>query len=160
VTATSARGTSAASPPSAAVTPAAAADTWFHPLTPVRILDSRAASHVGPFSTPWGAGTTRDLVVAGAAGVPSGADAVALNVTATGTTEASFLKVWPKGAPRPAASATNWAAGQTIANAVTVAVGADGSVSAFTAKGSADVIVDIVGWYNDDAGAGYTPLTP
>ncbi len=160
VTATSAKGSSPASPPSAPVTPRATADTWFHPLTPVRVLDSRAASHVGPFTTPWGAGATRDVVVAGTAGVPSGADAVVLNVTTTGTTDPSYLKVWPKGAPRPATSATNWTAGQTIANAVTVAVGADGSVSAFNAKGSADVIVDVVGWFDGDAGAGYTPLTP
>ncbi|MFN8037901.1 MAG: FG-GAP-like repeat-containing protein [Acidimicrobiales bacterium] len=135
----------------------------FHPLAaPTRILDSRPApEQVGPFATPWGPGTTREVQVAGVGGVPADATAVTLNVTVTGTSAASFLTVWPTGTPRPTASNLNWAAGQTIANAVTVKVGAGGAVSVFNPSGSTQVIVDVVGWYDrSGTGAGYTALTP
>ncbi|MEZ5143192.1 MAG: carboxypeptidase regulatory-like domain-containing protein [Acidimicrobiales bacterium] len=135
----------------------------FHPLAaPTRILDSRPPpEQVGPYATPWGPGTTREVTVAGTGGVPADATAVTLNVTVTGTTAPSFLTVWPTGSPRPTASNLNWVAGQTIANAVTVKVGAGGTVSVFNPSGATDVVVDVVGWYDRSGnGAGYTALTP
>ncbi|MEZ5143199.1 MAG: hypothetical protein R2726_11875 [Acidimicrobiales bacterium] len=122
----------------------------FHPLpTPTRVLDSRPPpEQVGPYATPWGAGTVRDVQVAGVGGVPASATAVAMNVTVTGTTAPSFLTVWPSGTPRPTASSLNWSAGQTIANAVTVKGGAGGTVSVFNPTGSAHVVIDVVGWYD------------
>jgi len=136
-------------------------DHRFHPLAPVRILDSRPATSVGAFSTPWAAGTARDVVVAGAAGVPAGAGAVVLNVMATGTRSASFLKVWPTGAPKPATSSLNWVPDQTVANSVTATVGAGCSVTVANSSGTVDVVVDVVGYYDDGpGGAGYTPHSP
>jgi Tol biopolymer transport system component len=133
----------------------------FTPLDPVRILDSRPLPYqVGPYSTPWQAGTTRDVQVAGVGGVPAGAEAVVLNVTVTGTTASSYLSVWPKGQARPTVSSLNWQAGWTIPNAVTVKVGAEGKVSIFNNRGQADVIVDVVGYYLTGVGAGLTPLDP
>ena len=164
VNATNSVGTGPASAASGAVTPSVPPDDLFHPLDPTRILDSRPATHVGPFTTPWGAGTVRHVQVAGLAGVPAGADAVTLNVTVTDATAGSYMTVWPKGETRPTASNLNWSAGQTIANAVTVKVGADDSVSVYSIAGSVDVIVDVVGYYEDSAalsgGAGFTPLSP
>ena len=133
----------------------------YTPLDPARILDSRPAPNsVGPFATPWGAGTTRQVTVTGAAGVPANADAVVLNATVTGTTAAGFLTIWPNGQPQPVASSLNWAPGQTIPNAVTVKVGAGGQVSVFNASGDANVIFDVVGYFAAGTGHLFHPLNP
>ncbi len=159
VAATNVQGTGPASGPSSSVAPTV--PVLFHPLTPTRILDPRPAGpQVGPYGTPWTAGQTRDVSVAGLAGIPAGADSVVLNVTVTGTTAAGYLTVWPAGEARPLASSLNWAPNQTVANAVTVRVGAGGKVSVLNPGGSANVIVDAVGWYDTAGGDGFTPLTP
>ncbi|WP_208027901.1 hypothetical protein [Rhabdothermincola sediminis] len=136
-------------------------DVWFNAMSPVRILDSRPSGpQVGPYGSPWGAGTTRDVTVAGVGGVPPDADAVVLNVTVTSTTQNSFLTIWPKGADRPTASSLNWQAGWTVPNAVTVKVGTGGKVSVFNNRGNVDVIFDVVGYYRTAPAAGFTSLTP
>ncbi len=127
---------------------------------PVRILDSRASSQVGPYSSPWTTQLIRDVTVAGANGVPANATAVALNVTATGTTASSHLRIFPKGSALPTASSLNWQAGWTIPNAVTVKVGTGGQVSVYNNSGRADVVIDVVGYFVDGAGASFHPLVP
>ncbi|MGD9999705.1 MAG: DUF1501 domain-containing protein, partial [Ilumatobacteraceae bacterium] len=69
------------------------------PMTPVRLLDSRDGT--GGVIGPLGQGETVTVQVAGTNGVAVDATAVALNVTATGPTEGSYLTVWPSGQPRP-----------------------------------------------------------
>ncbi|MFN8040837.1 MAG: TNT domain-containing protein [Acidimicrobiales bacterium] len=135
----------------------------FHPLDPTRIIDSRPGG-VGPFTTPWGPGQTRDITVAGNAGVPANAEAVILNVTVTDTTAPSFLSVWPAGSTQPNVSSLNWVKGQTIANSVTTKLALApnaGKLSIFNASGTADVIVDVAGYYvADHTAEGFTPLPP
>jgi hypothetical protein len=89
----------------------------------------------------------RDVQVAGAGGIPSGAAAALLNVTATATTAASYLTVWPAGQAAPLASSLNWAPGATIANSVTTKLSATGRISIKNAAGNVDVIADTAGWY-------------
>ncbi len=142
----------------------------YHPVAPKRILESRnIVGNTGGYTTPWGAGTVRSLDVTNtnSSGVPdTGVSAVVLNVTVTNTTQASFLTVFPNGDPVPIASNLNWPAGTTIANLVTVKVGTGGMVNFFNQNGNVDVIADVVGWYDADAGAHtaggtlYTPTTP
>ena len=69
--------------------------------------------------------------------------------------------MWPTGAARPVASNLNYVAGVTQANQVTVKVGAGGAVSLF-AQNSADLVVDIMGWYAGGAptAGGFVPLDP
>ena len=136
---------------------------WFTPLSPARIQDSRPAGpKVGPYATPWGTGTARTVQATGVGGVPSGARAVTLNVTVTNASASSYLTLWPTGQSRPLASNLNWTPGRTVANAVTVKVGSAGKVSVFNAAGNVDVIIDVVGYYDEDAGegAGFTSLSP
>jgi hypothetical protein len=130
------------------------------PVGPARILDSRAGSQVGPYATPWAASTTRDVLVAGIEGVPAGARAVVLNVTVTGTTGSSYLSVWPKGQARPIVSSLNWQSGWTIANSVTVKVGTGGMVRMFNRAGSAQVVVDVVGYFEQGGGHPFHPVDP
>ena len=112
----------------------------YHALTPKRILDTRT-------SHPLANQETRRLQVGGSGGIPtSGVSAVTLNVTATDTTAASYLTLYPTGAPQPTASNLNWAAGHTVANLVEVALNPDGAINLFNAAGAADVVVDVQGW--------------
>jgi hypothetical protein len=132
----------------------------FTPLDPVRILDSRPSSQEGPYSTPWVTQLDRPVKVAGVGDVPADAEAVVLNVTATGTTASSHLRIYPTGEQLPTVSNLNWQPGWTIPNAVTVKVGTDGNISVYNNNGSADVIIDVVGYYKPNTGAGFTSLDP
>jgi YVTN family beta-propeller protein len=119
-----------------AVLPGAAAR--YVAVAPARLLDTRAVS------APADGSTTR-LVVAGRAGVPATATAVALNVTATETTAPGFVTVWPAGLPRPEASNLNVEhVGQTIPNLVIVPVGEGGAVDVFT-QAATHLVVDVIG---------------
>lgn len=134
--------------------------SFFTPIAPVRLVDSRPASQVGPYATPWAVNATRDITVDGSGTpVPAGAAAVVLNVTVTDTTSSGFLTLWPTGRPRPMASSLNWAPGQTIPNQVTAKVGANGKVSVFT-SGAADIVVDVVGYYGPGSVDGFASVAP
>lgn len=128
-------------------------------LDPVRFVDTRE----GLGAPRWqlagqGVFTTQ---IGGLHGVPKGITAVALNVTVTNPRQLGHLSVFPAGGPVPTASNLNFAAGQTIANAVIVPVSADGDISVFNgAWGPTDVVVDVVGYYSKDSRAAFVPFTP
>ncbi|MFN8040050.1 MAG: fibronectin type III domain-containing protein [Acidimicrobiales bacterium] len=133
----------------------------FTAQAPSRILDSRPPpEQVGPYSTPWGPGTDREVAVAGVAGIPADADAVVLNATVTGTTAESFLSIYPSGAARPTASNLNWKPGTTIPNAVTVKLGTAGKIRAFNNSGTTNVILDVVGYFSAGSGDPFHPINP
>jgi hypothetical protein len=120
------------------------------PLPPARLLDSRDGTGVGE-AGPLEASASLELVVTGRGGVPAGdVDAVALNITVTEPTSASYVTVWPTGAPRPTASSLNMQPGQTAANLVFAKVGAFGTVSIFNAYGATHIVADVVGWSSSD----------
>ena len=119
----------------------------FHPLDPARIQDSRFGMQVGPYGSPWTDGETRPVHATGTGSVPADADSVVINATATNTTAASFLTVYPTGSSRSLTSSLNWAAGVTIANAMTAKVGTGGNLDVFNAGGSVDVVMDVAGYY-------------
>ena len=114
----------------------------FTPVTPKRILDSRFGI---AFSSPWGPATARSITItAFSSGVPAGASAVVMNVTATNPTAATFVTVYPTD-PRPdPASNLNVAAGQTVPNTVMVPVGPSNTVKLYNNTGNVDLIADVV----------------
>lgn len=121
------------------------------PLVPARLLDTRAgqATVDGLFNGTGAlaAGGELDLAVAGRGKVPAaGADAVVLNVTATGSGGPGFVTAWPAGAARPLASNLNLTAGTTVANLVVAKLGSGGKVALYSAN-STDLIADVVGWF-------------
>jgi hypothetical protein len=123
----------------------------YQPLSPARILDTRDGTGGVP-RRPVGPGATLNIAVLGHGGVPpSGADAVVLNVTVTNTTAPGYLTLYPAGSSWPGTSNLNWTAGATLANLVTVSVGANGMVSVFNGGGQTDVVVDVEGWYGPSA---------
>lgn len=112
----------------------------FNPVTPERVLDTREEGG----AIPGGGSVVVDVAGAGY----EGAGAVVLNVTVTKGQGPGHITVFPTGGQVPTASNLNFVANQTIANAVTVAVGEDGTVT--LRNGSAQpvqVIADVAGYY-------------
>lgn len=107
---------------------------------------------------PLAAGQVLEVQVAGGStGVPADAEAVSLNVTVTQPSAPGWLTLYPCGAAVPATSNLNFAAGQTVANAVLVGVGNGGTVCLRTSV-PAHVIVDGSGFF--PAGSPYQPQAP
>jgi hypothetical protein len=69
------------------------------------------------------------------------------NATVTNTTAPSYLTVFPDGTARPNASDLNWVCGLTVPNLVVVKLGPTGAADAYNNAGSADVVMDIQGYY-------------
>jgi hypothetical protein len=135
----------------------------FVPVVPARITDTRPGSGQANAGSTLAAGTTLNVQVSGAGGIPfPGVQAVVLNVTAVDQTANGFFTVFPTGTALPVASNLNWAPGQTVPNRVIVPVGTGGKVSVYNGLGSADAIVDVNGYFTDGtaAGASFTPLFP
>lgn len=115
------------------------------PVAPSRLLDTRHGQ--GARKGPVGADAEVDLVVAGVGGVHPAANAVVLNVTATGATDETYVTVYPEGVGRPDASSLNVASGGTIANLVIAKVGANGKVRLYNHAGGVDLIADVTGYF-------------
>ena len=124
----------------------------FSGVSPARIIDTRTGAGGVP-RAPVRAGAPLTVQVAGLGGVPAMSAvvpprAVVINVTVTNTTAASYLTVYPSDATTPVSSDVNWPAGGTVGNLVLARLGADGRITLLNGAGSADVIVDVAGWYN------------
>ncbi|MGA3058029.1 MAG: hypothetical protein ABSE70_08370 [Candidatus Limnocylindrales bacterium] len=131
------------------------------PITPARLLDSRSGTGLsGAFSSH----VARTFGVTGGV-VPAQATAVTGNLTVTGQTSAGFLYVGPIPMNNPTSSTLNFPLGDDRASAVTVALGAGGTLSvtyaASTLGPTAQVIFDVTGYFTPGtSGAKYVPLTP
>ena len=132
----------------------------FHPLTPVRVFDSRPASAINdvaplgakPLAAPEPA--VFDIAMLGLGGIPATAAdvlAVVLNITVTEPGASGYLEAYGKGAkPATRTSIINFAANQTVPNVSIVRPGADGQVKIglFGQNSTAQVIVDVFGWFS------------
>ena len=108
-------------------------------VQPARLFDSRSSGGARP------AGSVTQVQVTGRGGVPVGASAAALNVTAVQAGDAGFMTVFPCGTSVPEASNLNFRAGQTIPNAAVVKLDAAGRVCVFTSATSG-LLVDVNGY--------------
>ncbi len=113
----------------------------FTPVTPFRLLDTRTGGG------PLGALETRTVQVRGVGSIPVDAGAVVANVTVVDPTAPTYVSLWQTGQAQPGVSNVNADPGETVPNLVNVALG-DGKVQLFNAQGSANVIIDVVGWYS------------
>lgn len=130
----------------------------FTALTPTRLFDTRTGAGGVPVGSrpSW---STMEVGLLGRSGLPaSDLGAVVLNVTATETAGLGLVTVHPCG-PRPATSSLNYATGQTVANMVVASVGPGGSVCFYVEGGSAQLVVDVAGWFSTSSGL-YHSLTP
>ena len=130
------------------------------PLPPTRIFDSRPDQPQGAVTIVkqrYGLDKILKVKFAGVAGVPeSGAAAVAINLTIVDPAQPGYFVAYPCGTP-PNSSSVNFAAGQTVANAVVVPLSADGEVC-FYGSIDAHILADINGEFPQ--AAGLTSLTP
>jgi spore germination protein YaaH len=132
----------------------------YQPLAPARLLDTREGA-----GTPLGQGQTIDVQVSGQGQVaPTGASAVALNLTVIGPTNNSFVTAYPTGSTLPPTSNLNFITGQTVANRAIVPVGNGGKVTVYNRWGQTHVVVDVAGWFTDSSttatGGQFTGLAP
>jgi hypothetical protein len=108
---------------------------------PERIFDTR--SGLGGPAAALGA-EPRPVQVVGRAGVPAGATAAIVNLTATEGTGAGFVAAFPCGST-PLVSSLNFAAGQNIANAAIVKLAPDGTMC-LRSNAAVQAVVDIAGY--------------
>ena len=123
----------------------------FNSMAPVRLLDTRFGAKLGPLGT-----TDVDLLLdlnGQASGVPAGAIAVVVNLTAVKPSVNTVMSLYPAGVARPVVSNLNPVAQDTVANLATVKVGAGNKITLYNELGSTDAIVDVVGFYLADNGA-------
>jgi hypothetical protein len=120
---------------------ATATTTTLTTVTPVRALTANADSSFGPEDIG-------SLTLRGSYGIPAGATAVIVNVTAQDPTANAYLTVYPTSADPapPNASTVNFYAGQTKANLALVKLGTDGGINIFNAAGTTGVLIDVVGY--------------
>jgi hypothetical protein len=122
---------------------------------PVRICDTRSGnpsllsgSSAQCNGLSLGAGGTRTVQVSGLAGVPSGATAVAINLTGVSPSAPTFLTVYPNALPNPLISDLNEVPGDVRANMVVATLSSSGTITIYNDTGSMDVVVDVLGWYS------------
>jgi hypothetical protein len=125
----------------------------FIPITPVRIMDTRSASKIGPVTGPVAASSTTLLPIDGGdttAALPAtGVTAVAVSVTVTGQTDAGFLTVYPADTPLPVTSNVNFTASGNVTNNTIAPVGPDGDIAIYNdSAGAAQLIVDLTGYFD------------
>jgi hypothetical protein len=133
------------------VVPAGTAASSFYLVTPCRLLDTRNAS--GPYGGPHlAANSTRNVVVAGHCGVPSGALSVVVNVTAISAGANGWMTLFPgpAGAPTPNSANLNYSYGTTRGNNGIIRMGSDGTINVTNYNGSGvpiAFVMDITGYF-------------
>ena len=133
----------------------------FVSLPPDRLLDTRIG--LGAPRATVSSGNHVEVQVTGRAGVPAGATAAVLNVTATEATAPGFVTVWPSHMSRPVASNLNVAAGTTVPNLVVATLSPTGKVSLYHEGGRVELVADVLGYFTDSvvaAAGSFVPITP
>lgn len=112
----------------------------FTPVTPTRLIDTRASAPVQPTAP-------LTVLVAGRAGVPPEATSVAVTVTIADPASSGYATVYACGGGAPNASNVNFARGQgAAANSAVVGLDPAGAFCVISSTRS-NVIVDITGWF-------------
>ena len=115
-----------------------------YPVTPTRIMDSRSGYRTP--ASPFGPSEVRNVAVVGIAGVPADATGIVANITGLDSSIGSFLTVYPTGTALPPTSTVNLDPVDASPNLVIMKVGAGGQISISNDRGTANVIVDVMGY--------------
>ena len=130
----------------------------FYPMTPCRIVDTRADTHfaTGSFGPPaLSAGEERNIPVqTSSCQIPAAAQAYSLNYTVVPkTNKLAYLTTWPTGQGRPLVSTLNATTGAITANAAIVPAGSNGDLSVYATDDS-ELLIDINGYFAPAATGG------
>jgi len=138
-------------------TPAANGYGLFNSMSPVRDLGTLALGAAVAANT-----SVPVTVAGGTTTVPANASAVLVNATVAHDSAATFLSLYPAPAvtTEPTFSNLNASAGEVVANRAIVAVGTGGVIEVYNHAGSADVDIDVDGYFTGVGGTGsdYVPL--
>jgi hypothetical protein len=123
--------------------------------TPFRICDTRPGSSTPLCANHTLAGLHTVNVQITGAHVPAGAQAVVVNLTAINhSSSATFVTAYPFGTTRPNASNINLPGGTNVqSNLAIVQLSTGGLITLFNSVGSADVIVDVQGYFSTPPGS-------
>ena len=130
-------------------------------ISTFRICDTRPPGHgistnqcnTGPGSGTLGPAASITVQISGTH-VPSGAKAVVANITAINHGSGiTLVTAYPAGESRPLVSNINLAPRTVEANLAIVQLSTTGQITVFNAAGSADVIVDVEGYFNTPTGS-------
>ena len=123
--------------------------TAYTALAPFRVCDTRPNSPTAQCAgKTLGPRDTLSVQITGG-GVPSAAQAVVVNLTAINeSATATYITAFPSGGSAPTASNINLAAGAVGTNLAFVQLNSSGQLSLFNAAGSANVIVDVEGYFS------------
>jgi hypothetical protein len=120
----------------------------FYALTPCRAVDTRTG-----FGGALTHNTTRDFQIQGVCGVPSGAKAVAVNVTVVTPGSKGHLRLFPSGTSLPLIATINFAGGETaLANGAIVPLSTNASdLSVYTflvnTGSNTHLVLDVTGYF-------------
>ena len=122
----------------------------FFAIQPCRLVDTRTPADAPALAY----NTVRDFQVQGKCGVPVGAKAASLNVTAVGPTGRGFLTLFPSGTTQPTVSTINYQGGEpALANGAIAPLSAnanDLSVYTFFLLGAGNtthLVLDVTGYF-------------
>lgn len=118
----------------------------FRNTAPTRIADTRTGVGTGGASSIAG-GSHLSIQVTGMAGIPDGAKAVAVNLTAIDPSGQGNLRVYPDGAAVPGTSSVNYIPHVDKAAFAVVNVPADGKINIYSAGATIGLAVDVFGYY-------------
>ena len=148
-------------PPSGGIPPLItppSSPTEFVSMNPRRLFDTRDGT--GGRLGPLGPGESWPFTIRGQHGVPTGAIAVALNLTAVDASGPTYVTAWPGGQPRPTTSNLNPVPGMAVPNLAIVRLGNAGDVNFFNNSGTVNLLADVVGYFQDGTSVGMAPLAP
>ncbi len=110
---------------------------------------------------PIGPGQTLPVKITGRGGVPAtGVLAVAVNVTSVDATSHGFFSVFPSNAPVTKSSSLNPRPGRPVPNMAIVGVGPDGRIGVYNAFGTANCVVDVMGYVRKESSTRLKALVP
>ncbi len=135
--------------------PPPAEGAGFVAVTPCRVLDTRVGSPL-----VWGsvrsfqiAGSGSEFAAqggkSGGCGIPDGALAVEMSVTAVSPTRDGFFRAWPAGVTPPQATFLNYTGGQRTTNTGSVALAPTGlkDLTVGNYYGTVHYVIDVQGYY-------------
>ncbi|HEX2577995.1 MAG TPA: hypothetical protein VHK88_16730 [Aquihabitans sp.] len=136
-------------------------DAFFFPITPCRVLDTRATA-------PLAANATRDVAITGGTcGVPATATAVEASVSSVTPAGDGFARVWPAGGTPSNGTVLNYSAGKGTTNTGAVAIGETGGLTVKNFSGPSHYVIDVQGYFVPatelvglETGSVYVPLSP
>ena len=131
---------------------AGSAGATFHPLTPIRIVDSRLSIGAARF----GGQVKQTIGVTVATGVPAEALGLSGNLTIVNQSKPGSITMAPElvSGTQPATSTINFPAGDIRANGVTMPLSAGGGFDLMYWAGAGsttDIVFDVTGYLVDDA---------